>query len=96
MGATLQIEVVYALPDRCWRVLVRLPAGSTVGDALAAADLPSRVPGLVVDPDGLAVFGQAVTPATVLHDGDRVEVLRPLRVDPMQARRRRAREAGKA
>ncbi|MDY0020913.1 RnfH family protein [Arenimonas caeni] len=96
MEAVLRVEVVYALPDRCWRVPLQLPAGATVADALAAADLSARIPGVVVDPEGLAIYGQAATPATTLHDGDRVEVLRPLRVDPMQARRRRAREAGKA
>jgi len=77
-------------------VPLRLPAGATVADALAAADLPSRVPGIEVDPEGLAVFGQAATLATTLHDGDRVEVLRPLKVDPKQARRRRAGAGGRA
>lgn len=96
MDAALAVEVIYALPDRCWRVPLRLPAGATVADALAAADLPSRVPGIEVDPEGLAVFGQAATPATALHDGDRVEVLRPLTVDPKQARRRRAGASGRA
>lgn len=96
MDASLAVEVIYALPDRCWRVPLRLPAGATLADALAAADLPSRVPDIEVDPEGLAVFGQAATLATKLHDGDRVEVLRPLKVDPKQARRRRAGEAGKA
>ncbi len=96
MDAALRIEVVYALPDRSWRVPLQLPAGATVADALAAADLPSRVPGIEVDPEGLAVFGQAATLATALHDGDRVEVLRPLTVDPKQARRRRAGAAGRA
>ena len=96
MDAVLRVEVVYALPERCWRVPLQLPAGATVADALAAADLTSRVPGIEVDPEGLAVFGQPATLATKLHDGDRVEVLRPLKVDPKQARRRRAGEAGKA
>lgn len=96
MDAGLRVEVVYALPERCWRVPVQLPAGATVADALAAADLPSRIPGIEVEPEGLAIYGQAATPETTLHDGDRIEVLRPLLVDPKQARRRRAREAGKA
>ena len=95
-GAALRVEVVYALPDRCWRVPLQLPAGATVADALAAADLPARVPGIDIDPDGLAVFGQAAMPGTALRDGDRVVVLRPLVVDPKQARRRRAGTAGKA
>lgn len=88
----LAIEVVYALPDRAWRIALQLPAGATVADALAAADLPSRIPGIEVDPGALAVFGQAARPETRLHPGDRVEVLRPLLADPKQARRRRAGE----
>lgn len=96
MAGELRVEVAYALPDRCWRVAVVLPAGARVADALAAADLPGKVPGLVVDPDMLAVFGRTATPETRLHDGDRVEVLRPLRADPKQARRERAKSAGRS
>lgn len=95
MAGVLRIEVAYALPDRCWRVALALPAGARVADALAAADLPSKVPGLVVDPAMLAVFGRTATLETPLHDGDRVEVLRPLRADPKQARRERAKSGGK-
>jgi putative ubiquitin-RnfH superfamily antitoxin RatB of RatAB toxin-antitoxin module len=36
-----------------------------------------------------AVFGRRATTATPLHDGDRVELLRPLLVDPKEARHRR-------
>jgi putative ubiquitin-RnfH superfamily antitoxin RatB of RatAB toxin-antitoxin module len=95
MAAPLRIEVVYALPERCFRVAVELPAGATVADALAAAAMPEQVPGLVVEPARLAVFGQAATPRTPLHDGDRVEILRPLLADPKQARRERAQTAAK-
>jgi putative ubiquitin-RnfH superfamily antitoxin RatB of RatAB toxin-antitoxin module len=84
----LSISVVYALPERYWRVDVQLGQGATVADALAAASL--EAPGLEVDPARLAVFGRAATPGTPLHDGDRVEILRPLAMDPKEARRRRA------
>lgn len=92
-GASLRIEVVCAQPGRAWRLMLALPAGATVAEALAAADLPAKVPGLVVDPECLAIHGRAVSPGETLREGDRVEVLRPLLIDPMQARRRRAREA---
>jgi putative ubiquitin-RnfH superfamily antitoxin RatB of RatAB toxin-antitoxin module len=95
MAGPLRIEVVYALPERCFSVTVELPAGATVADALTAAAMPDRVPGLVVDPARLAVFGQAATPQAPLHDGDRVEILRPLLADPKQARRQRAQTAAK-
>ncbi len=95
MAALIQVTVVYALAHRCWTVALALPSGSRVADALAAADMPSRVPGLVVDADDLAVFGHTADSQTPLHDGDRVEVLRPLLADPKQARRERARVAKK-
>lgn len=86
----LRVELVYALPERYWSEWLDLPAGSTVADALARTTLPSRVAGLVVDPDLVAVHGQAVKPTHGLHDGDRIELLRPLACDPKDVRRRRA------
>lgn len=91
----LRIEVVYALPARCWSTRVELPEGATVAEALAAAAMESRVPGLQVDVARLAVFGRSVTPDSGLHDGDRIEILRPLLADPKQARRKRAEDAAK-
>jgi putative ubiquitin-RnfH superfamily antitoxin RatB of RatAB toxin-antitoxin module len=80
----MRVEVVFALPRTHRSVTVELPAGARVADAVAAS-------GLGVDGvDGYAVFGERVTAATVLEEGDRVELLRPLRVDPKDARRLRA------
>lgn len=95
MATVLRIEVVYALPARCWSVRVELPPGATVAQALAAAAMETKVPGLAVDAARLAVFGRSVTPGSPLHDGDRIEILRPLLADPKQARRQRANEAAK-
>lgn len=88
---TIGVEVVFALPERCWRVALRLPVGATVADALSAADLPSRIPGgLDLAELGLGMHGHALTTTAVLADGDRVELLRPLVADPKEARRRRS------
>lgn len=87
----IEVEVVFALPERCWRVALRLPVGATVADALSAADLPSRIPGGLDLADlGIGRHGHAVTASTVLAEGDRVELLRPLVADPKEARRRRS------
>lgn len=58
--------------------------GATVGDAVAASGL--ALDGIA----GYAVFGVRAEVATRLREGDRVELLRPLRIDPKEARRRRA------
>ena len=94
-GRALRVQVVYALPERCWAFTVDLGEGACVADALAAADLPVALPGVEVDPSRLGVFGRTASLSTRLHDGDRVEILRPLVADPKQARRQRARDAVK-
>ena len=87
-AATISIEVVYALPERFWSTTVRLPAPVTVAQALQVAILDA--PGMVIDPARLAVYGRPVTVDTPPHDGDRIEILRPLLIDPKDARARRA------
>ncbi|NUS38743.1 MAG: RnfH family protein [Lysobacter sp.] len=80
----LRVEVVRAWPRRHEAIVVHLPAGACVGDALAASGF--ALDGIA----GCAVFGERATAATPLHDGDRVELLCPLQADPKDARRRRA------
>lgn len=88
--AALNIEVVYALPDRQDRVVLQLAEGATAMDAVEASGLLRRYPD--IDPGGgnkLGVFAHIVKPETVLRDGDRVEIYRPLIADPKQGRQRR-------
>jgi putative ubiquitin-RnfH superfamily antitoxin RatB of RatAB toxin-antitoxin module len=86
----IRVELIRAWPRRCDRATLELADDATVADALHASRWEP-------DPEfsGLAVFGSAATMATALHDGDRVELLRGLQVDPKQARRLRAQRRGK-
>lgn len=78
----MKVDVIAAQPDGATVVTVALPAGATVRDALAAAAMKGEAVG---------IFGKRVTMETKLTDGDRVEIYRPLAMDPKEARRRRAR-----
>jgi len=83
----MRVEVVRPLGPSAGeieRVVLELPEGACVDDALQASGL--GFPALA----GIAVYGERVTPAHLLRDGDRLELLRPLRLDPKQARRKRA------
>jgi putative ubiquitin-RnfH superfamily antitoxin RatB of RatAB toxin-antitoxin module len=84
------VSLHYARPHDAWQRQVDLPAGATAGDAVAASGFAQVFPG--VDPwqAGVGVFGRIVQPGQALHDGDRVEIYRPLAFDPMESRRRRA------
>jgi putative ubiquitin-RnfH superfamily antitoxin RatB of RatAB toxin-antitoxin module len=82
----MQIEVIRAWPHRVESVMLDVPEGSTVADALAASGFDGLAP-----TQPTAVHGVVADAGVVLREGDRVEVLRPLLLDPKEARRRRAR-----
>ena len=67
-----------------------LPAGATVADALRASGLQARYPVLDLATVALGIWGVRCRPEDLVRDRDRVEVYRPLLVDPKEARRRRA------
>ena len=66
-----------------------LPPGSCVADALRASGLAQRHPELKLADAALGIWGALASADQVLRDRDRVEVYRPLLVDPKEARRRR-------
>lgn len=85
----MKIELVRAWPRRFEACALDLPEGARLRDALAAA-------GWDRDEEAVAyaVYGVRAEPDAVLHEGDRVELLRPLLADPKDARRRRAQARG--
>lgn len=85
--APLRVEVVVAWPDTQVVVALELPAGSTVIDAARASKLDQRFPELELREDHLGIFGELCPPDRVLRDGDRVELYRPLKLDPKTIRR---------
>lgn len=81
----MKVDVVMAWARRHEAVALELDEGSTLADAIDAAGWVGRE-----GVSGYAIFGINAKTSTPLVDGDRVEVLRALQVDPMEARRRRA------
>jgi uncharacterized protein len=84
----VMVDVVFARPGRQILRRVRLPAGSTVEDALAASGLAEELGN--PSPGPVGIYGKAVSARTIVRDGDRVEIYRPLRADPKDLRRLRA------
>jgi putative ubiquitin-RnfH superfamily antitoxin RatB of RatAB toxin-antitoxin module len=89
MVERIRVCVVYADPAQQWRRELELEAGATVAQALAASGVTEALPGY--RPAGVGIFGRRVSLDAPLHDGDRIELYRPLRADPKESRRRRAR-----
>ena len=89
----LRVSVAYSPRARVVdEVEVELPEGSKVADALSASGLAERYPWLVLETVAIGVWGSFCAASDLLRDRDRVEVYRPLLVDPKEARRLRYRE----
>lgn len=87
----ISVTVALALTDRQEVVALRLEDGSTVADALERSGLARRFPEVDLAAAPVGVWSRRCERSAPLRDGDRVEVYRPLRVDPKEMRRRRAR-----
>lgn len=92
---TITIEVAYGLPLEQALLVLAVPAGTTAREAVRLSGLATRFPGLDPEHAPLGIFGKLEKDpaARVLREGDRVEVYRPLLIDPKEARRRRAERA---
>jgi len=90
-AATITVEVAYALPARQTLLALEVPRGTTAGDAVDASGVRGLHPELAGQTLVLGVFGEPVDAEKVLEPGDRVEIYRPLQMDPREARRQRAR-----
>lgn len=94
-AAEIAVEVVYAAaPHQVECRSLRLPAGATVTMALRASGLVEQLGAQQLAPLKAGIWGRVVSGSTVLRDGDRVELTRPLTVDPKEARRLRYRRDG--
>jgi len=89
------VEVVYARTDRQRVVRVPLCTGMTAQEAVAASGIAREFPEIAAQPLLLGIYGCRIEHAHPLRDGDRVEIYRPLKFDPRDARRKAA-QAGRA
>jgi putative ubiquitin-RnfH superfamily antitoxin RatB of RatAB toxin-antitoxin module len=87
---TIAVAVVKAGAHRRWRLSFSLPAGSTAMQAVESTRWLAGLSAEVSEPLRLGIHSRRVEADHVLRDGDRVEIYRPLALDPMAARRRRA------
>ena len=90
--STVRVAIAFS-PNagRAFEIALELPAPATALDAIRASGLFERHPELGLGEPLVGIWGRACAPATLLADGDRVELYRPLTMDPNEARRLRAR-----
>jgi putative ubiquitin-RnfH superfamily antitoxin RatB of RatAB toxin-antitoxin module len=86
----VNIEVVYAEPNHQRSVKLDVVPGSTAREVAISSMLTVWFPDIDLQSVAIGVFGEVVEDDYVLQNGDRLELYRPLLLDPMQARRARA------
>jgi uncharacterized protein len=96
MSANLSIDVCYALPDTQTLIPVELAPGATVQQAIDASGILRRHPEIDLEKLKVGIYGKIKPLDAVLADHDRVEIYRPLIVDPKAARQRRVDKTRKA
>lgn len=93
----IPVEVAYATPRKQLIVALQVPPGTTAHEAIAMSNIADEFPAINLSEDPVGIFSKTLdgksrpTPRDyVLQSHDRVEIYRPLTLDPKQARRQRA------
>lgn len=86
----IDVEVAYARPEEQVILALKVPEGFSVEQAIKASGLLARFPEIDLPGTKVGVFGAVCSMGQILRQADRVEIYRPLRHDPKEARRQRA------
>lgn len=86
----VRVQVVYAYADRQALLNVEAPTDATLERVIRDSGILTQFPEIDLRQLAIGVYGVRASLTDVVRDGDRIEIYRPLRVDPKEARRRRA------
>lgn len=86
---SINIEVAFATPERQVVIPLQLTDGGSVELAITASGILEQFPDIDLNQQKVGIFGLICGLDRVLADGDRVEIYRPLKQNPMDARRGR-------
>ena len=94
MSELISVEVAYALPYKQLIKALEVPRGTSAIEAVRLSGIDADFEELSLDQSlQLGIFGKVVKGEQALQAGERVEIYRPLQVDPQEVRKRRAAEA---
>lgn len=93
MAEMIQVEVVFALPQRQSLLTVNVPVGSTVQQAIDSSGILRSFSEIDLNENKVGIWSRTVALTDVVAAGDRVEIYRGLIADPKDMRKRRADKA---
>ncbi|NKC13632.1 MAG: RnfH family protein [Gammaproteobacteria bacterium] len=88
--ASIDVQVVYALPGEQTVVDLQVTAGTSAREAILASGILERYPAIDLARTAIGVYAEVVSLDYELEPGDRVEIYRPLMIEPREQRRRAA------
>ena len=96
MSNKITIEVAYARPDKQKILSLEVPEGTSVYDGAVCSGIEKQFPEIDFESVDMGIFGKVVKKPKdeLLRGGDRIEIYRPLLIDPKQARLNRAAKKG--
>ncbi len=86
MENKIWVEVVYALPQKQWQYRLQVELGDTVAHVIKTSGLLQECPALQLEQLKIGIWGRQVTLDKSVEAEDRIEIYRPLLIDPKQAR----------
>jgi len=90
MQAKILVEVAYATPQKQKILECEVASGSTAREVVRRSGIEQHFAEIDLDNCDIGVFGKTVADDYQPHDGDRIEIYRPLIADPKEVRRQRA------
>lgn len=86
----ISVSVFYAAVDRQQEVQLSVEENCSVALAIARSKIQTHFPEIVLANGQVGIFSKRVTLDTLLKEGDRIEIYRPLLIDPKELRRVKA------
>jgi putative ubiquitin-RnfH superfamily antitoxin RatB of RatAB toxin-antitoxin module len=90
--SVFQIEIAYALPHIQTLKQLNVPTGCTVERAIKLSGIIDQFTDIDLTKNKVGIFGKLTHLDSLLQPHDRIEIYRPITVDPKDARRKRAKK----
>lgn len=88
----MKIEVAYASREKQCILEIEVEPGSTIQSAIECSGILEKFPEINLATQSVGVFSKKRSLSDLVHEGDRIEIYRPLLIDPKEARRARAKK----
>ena len=90
MPDEILVEIAYALPEEQVIISIKVPTIFNVQQAIEKSGIQKKFPSIDLSKNKVGIFGKKTTLDHILNDRDRIEIYRPLILDPKEMRRKRA------